>query len=577
MRLIKPAQSWFRRRLRYFAGAAFVVLSAIPAAAQEPVKLRFWDMIWGPPQYIDAAKGLVDEFNKNHPGVQVEYRSVPWNNWYQTFLTAIGSGTAPDISTGAGYQAVQFYDQGAIRPLDDVVADLKKTGDFDDFQPGAIDTLRYDNHYVALPWGIDIRVWYYRKDLLQAAGQQVPTTWAEFEKVAKATTGKGKYGLVASGDTGGSHYIYSAILNNGGALFSPDRKLTLTRDRNVEAVQAYADMVKEGSVSPASAGYSQDDARAAFERGEAAFLLDTPGVIDAAGPAKAFIGIVPPMTGPHGDKGTIFWVNNIMVYQQTKHPDEVKTFLEWWSKNEKPLWTKGTYRSAPGAQVDRQRPLFCQQRRAVGNHQGLRSNRQNDRLRSQGHLSSSERSRRRRHVPGVCAAALAGQTGQGHLRDGPGAPEGGAEGLESLWLLKSQATGTSRAPPRARLWDRPDLALPILLVAPSADPDARHRGLSDGARLLLRLHQRDLAASRFVRRGAELHDAARLRGLLERGHVQRRIRRRQRCRLLCPGAGARVAAQPRSARARLFPDRASPALDRSLDRGDRQLAVDAGG
>ena len=30
-----------------------------------------------------------------------------------------------------------------------------------------------------------------------------------------------------------------------------------------------------------------------------------------------------------------------MVYQQTQHPEEVKVFLEWWSKNQKPLWTKG--------------------------------------------------------------------------------------------------------------------------------------------------------------------------------------------------------------------------------------------
>jgi multiple sugar transport system substrate-binding protein len=344
---IRPQGRTSARLIAWFAGVAAVALASLQAMAQEPVKLHFWDMIWGPPQYIDAAKGLVDEFNKSHPDIQVEYRSVPWNNWYQTFLTAIGSGTAPDLSTGAGYQAVQLYDQGAIRPLDELIDELKKDGQYDDFQPGTIDTLRYDNHYVALPWGIDIRVWYYRKDLLAAAGQQPPATWAEFEKVAKATTGNGKYGLVAGGDTGGSHYIYSAILNNGGALFAPDRKLTLTSDRNVEAIEAYEDMVKAGSVDPASAGYTQDDARAAFDRGEAAFLLDTPGVIDSAGPAKSQIGIVPPLKGPHGDKGTIFWVNNIMVYQQSKHPEDVKTFLKWWSQNQKPLWTKGTTGQLP--------------------------------------------------------------------------------------------------------------------------------------------------------------------------------------------------------------------------------------
>jgi multiple sugar transport system substrate-binding protein len=65
-------------------------------------------MIWGGPEYIDAGKALVAQFNQEHPGITVNYRSVPWTNWYQTFLTAIGSGTAPDLSTGAGYQAVQL-------------------------------------------------------------------------------------------------------------------------------------------------------------------------------------------------------------------------------------------------------------------------------------------------------------------------------------------------------------------------------------------------------------------------------------------------------------------------------------
>jgi multiple sugar transport system substrate-binding protein len=350
--MMKNAFCNVRRASHSLARVSLAALTALGlsmpvAQAKDPVKLAFWDMIWGPPQYIDAAKALVADFNKAHPDIQVEYRSIPWNNWYQTYLTAIGSGSAPDLSTGAGYQAVQFFDQGAIRPLDDVVAEMKASGDDKDFLPKTLDTLKYNGHYVALPWGIDIRVWYYRKDLLQAAGQKVPTNWNEMRAVAKAVTGKGKYGLISSGDTGGSHLLYTAMLNNGGALFSPDRKLTLTSDRNMEAWRVYEGMVKDGSVSPASAGYTADDARAAFYRGESAFLLDSPGVIASAGAAASQIGIVPPLTGAHGDKGTIFWVNNIMVYKQTRHPDEVKVFLKWWSQNEKPLWTAGGTRQLP--------------------------------------------------------------------------------------------------------------------------------------------------------------------------------------------------------------------------------------
>jgi len=331
-------------RRQVLASTAAVALAAgvVPQAfAQEKVQLDFWDMIWGPPEYIDAAKALVAKFNAENPSIQVEYRSIPWSDWYQTFLTAIGSGTAPDLSTGAGYQAVQLYDQGAIRAVDDLVEEMKASGDADDFLPNTIDTLRYDDMYVAVPWGIDIRVWYYRKDLLEAAGVQPPKSWEELRAAAKALTKDGVYGIVSAGDTGGSHYLYNAILNNGGGLFTEDRQLDLRNDANMQAFQALADMVKDGSVSPASTGYNSDDKRAAFNRGEAAFMLDGPGAIAQAGDVADKIGIVEPMTGPAGEKGTIFWVNNIMVYEQTEHPEEVKTFLKWWSKNQLPLWTEG--------------------------------------------------------------------------------------------------------------------------------------------------------------------------------------------------------------------------------------------
>ena len=81
------------RYLASIAAGALLGLSTLSASAQQPVTLNFWDMIWGPPEYIDAAKGLVDQFNTEHPEIKVEYRSVPWNNWYQTFVTAIGAGT----------------------------------------------------------------------------------------------------------------------------------------------------------------------------------------------------------------------------------------------------------------------------------------------------------------------------------------------------------------------------------------------------------------------------------------------------------------------------------------------------
>jgi multiple sugar transport system substrate-binding protein len=327
-----------------FAGTA-LGLSMSPALAQ-PVSIDFWDMIWGGPTYPEAAQALVDKYNAEHPDVQVVYRSVPWTNWYETFVTAIASGSAPDISTGAGFQAVQLYDQGAIMPVDEVVAQL----DPNDFAPGALDALRYDDHYVGLPWAVDLRVLFYRKDLLEAAGVAVPTNWEEFRAAAKTLTADGKFGLVSSGDSGGMHWILASSINNGGGLFDAEGKPALTGERTTEALQYLSDLKADGSVNPASVGYVNDDARGAFFRGEAAFLLNGPLLADQAGDVKDQIGIVPPMQAAHGDVGTVYWVNNIMVYNQTEHPAETMAFLKWWSDNALPLWTDGKAGNLPARQ-----------------------------------------------------------------------------------------------------------------------------------------------------------------------------------------------------------------------------------
>lgn len=337
------------------ASAAAVAVAAaflgVGSAAQAQVQLDFWDMIWGPPEYIDAAQAIVDQFNAEHPDIQVTYRSVPWANWYQTFVTAVSSGSAPDVSTGAGYQAVQLYEMGAIRPLDEFVEELRAEGDLEDFQEGTIDVLQYDDHYVAIPWGLDIRIWYYRKSLLEEAGIEVPTTWEEFSQAAAALTDEDTYGVVASGDTGGTHYAYSAILNNDGGLFTEDREVELSSERNMEALQWLSDMAQAGHVHPASTGYSSDDRRAAFFQGQAAFALDGPGLQrQAPSEIAEDIGIVPPLVSPNGTQGTIFWVNNIMMYDQTEHPEEAEVFLKWWSQNQLPLWTEGNTSQLPARQ-----------------------------------------------------------------------------------------------------------------------------------------------------------------------------------------------------------------------------------
>ena len=337
-----------------------MLVSSATSQAKDAVDLQFWDMNWAGPEYIDTGKALVEKFNQEHPDIKVTYRTIPWKGWYTTFVTAIASGTAPDISTGAGYQAVQLYEQGAILPIDDVISEWKANGKLDDFLPNTIETLKYDDHYVALPWAIDIRVWYYRKDLFEQANIQPPTSWEEIKAAAKTLTkpDKDQYGMVTAGDALGAHLLLALILNNGGGLFTKDRALDVGSERNLEAMRYLGDLAQSRYIYPASAGYSGDDAISAFSQGKGVLFLNNPGISARLPKLADKIGILKPPTGPHGDQGTIFWVNNIMLYKQSKHQAEAKIFLKWWSENQKELWTKGLLTQLPTRKSFAADPFF---------------------------------------------------------------------------------------------------------------------------------------------------------------------------------------------------------------------------
>jgi multiple sugar transport system substrate-binding protein len=308
------------------------------------ITINFWDMNWGNSSYFDIGKQLVNDFNNSHKGINVVYRGVPWANWYQTFTTAIGSGTQPDISTGASFMGAQFYSTHNVLALDDVVDEAKKNSQYDDFLPNSFAPMQYQGHTITWPWAIDIRIPLYRTDLFQQAGAKVPTTWDELRAVSKKLTANGKYGMVNSGaDNVTEHMLEMLMINNGGGLFTADGKLDFaTNPRNIEALRFFSDLVQDGSFDPASTGYQSADAIRAFGRGDGAILVNGPGAIaqlDAATAKK--VSVLPPIASPHGTKGTLFWVNNIIVYSGTKHPNETKAFLLWWSQNNKPLWAKG--------------------------------------------------------------------------------------------------------------------------------------------------------------------------------------------------------------------------------------------
>ena len=322
------------------------------------VNLEFWDMAWGPSGVYDTkAKELVDAFNTANPGIHVNYTLNTWDNWYQTFAQAVAAGTAPDVSTGGGFQPFGLeQDADAILPLNDLVDKWQSDGTAADFAPGTLDYYKDANgDYLGIPWGMDIRVWYYRTDLLEQAGVSVPTTYDDFKKACDAVhaLAPDTYGVA---DGGTPHWTFMQGIANGAGMLDADGNAQLTSNpKELAALQYIASMGQGGSgcINPSATTITQDDAITLFDQGKAAFVMDSPSfATHVSADTLKYAKVLPPMANAEGQKLGLYFINGIMAYKQTKHPAEAEKFIEYWSSIGDQLILSGASAVSPRTSLD---------------------------------------------------------------------------------------------------------------------------------------------------------------------------------------------------------------------------------
>jgi multiple sugar transport system substrate-binding protein len=308
--------------------------------------ISFWDMPWGEGKYESVAKGLVDQFNKKSKD-SVSYRLLSWETYYETFQTAVSSGGTPDISTGGTYQGFQY--DSSLADLSAVAEKWKKDGTAKDLIPGSLEA-QYDStgKLTGLPWNLDLRTYWYRKDLFEKAGiTKLPTNLTEIGQAAEALTSGNQAGFGLSGDILGAQMLLTFFFTNGGGAYNAEGKADLTNKRNLEVVEWLQGLVKSGAIPQVGAGWENTDVIAAFERGEIAMMIEEPRVYEAMPDIADNTQMLSPPEGFHGDKGTIIWHSPVWLYESCQDKPAATSFIEWWLENQQPLWSEGQVSSLP--------------------------------------------------------------------------------------------------------------------------------------------------------------------------------------------------------------------------------------
>ena len=187
---------------------------------------------------------FVKKFEEANPGIKLNLEVVSWNDVYTVVSTRISNNNAPDILNLDSF--ADYANEGLLLPVKDYCPEEL----FNDFFPSFIAQSVIDDTVWAVPDLASARALYYNVDLLEAAGVEVPTTWAELEDVCQALVDfydgdVYPWGIDMTTDEGQAAFAYYAW-GNGGGFVDDEGNWTINSPENIEAVEFAVNLYKKG-------------------------------------------------------------------------------------------------------------------------------------------------------------------------------------------------------------------------------------------------------------------------------------------------------------------------------------------
>ena len=242
--------------------------------AKGEVTLDFWNPDTGE-KSVKALQETIQGFQREHSGVKVNLVNIPWGDIFSKWQTGIQSGSVPDVSIASAAFGASLNAQGALEPLDDVIAGMGGENAFATTAKSFVDMNKRAGSFFAMPYVQNSAVLWYKKDLLQKAGLSVPKTWSELLTAAKTLTKGGTYGILMTSSKSHvtQHTFYSLMLSNGADIVDRETGENVIFDspETAETLKFYKELAR--SSPPGASGYDRPEAQAAMTTGKIAMFI----------------------------------------------------------------------------------------------------------------------------------------------------------------------------------------------------------------------------------------------------------------------------------------------------------------
>lgn len=329
-----------RRRLLSLAGlAALVPLSGQASAETITVAtVNNADMV--------VMQSLTNEFEKSHPDIKLDWVVLEENVLRQRLTTDIATkGGQFDVMTIGTYEVPIWAKQGWLTKLDNLPADYNEADLIKPIRDGLSLTEGDDQGLYALPFYGESSMLYYRKDLFEKAGIDMPAkpTWAQVNDWASKLNApdEGVYGICLRGKPGWGENtaLLSTMVNSfGGRWFDEDWKPQLDSPAWNEAVNFYVDLMNNyGPPGATSNGFNEN--LALFSSGKCGMWVDA---TSAAGklynPKESSVadklGFAPAPIAKTEKGSHWLWSWALAIPESSKSKDAARTFITWATSEE---------------------------------------------------------------------------------------------------------------------------------------------------------------------------------------------------------------------------------------------------
>ncbi|HEX4780078.1 MAG TPA: sugar ABC transporter substrate-binding protein [Usitatibacter sp.] len=318
--------------LRALAVAGALLAAGCADRGDKPIELRFWLM----GREAEVVSQLLPEFERRNPGVHVAIQQLPWTAAHEKLLTAFAGDALPDLCQLGNTWVPELAELGALEPLDARAASSKEIRQ-DDYFAGIWDTNRIDGVLRGIPWYVDTRLIYFRKDILAASGfDHPPRSWDEWARemgAVKAHVGAERYAILFPLNE--FEPLLALSLQGDNALLAAGRAGDFHDPAFTNALGFYVAAFRNGW-APAMSNTQVSNVWTEFGRGFFTFYVSGPWNIaefrKRLPPERQGDWMTAPLPGPHGPGASNAGGSSLVVIARSRHKDESWKLIEYLSE-----------------------------------------------------------------------------------------------------------------------------------------------------------------------------------------------------------------------------------------------------